>query len=66
MISGTQLSLYYGVGLYVSANLCKGEGVVVCDRVVTVINISGVSTWPLMRLMRFGVILNTLLIGIRY
>lgn len=34
-----------------------------CDRVVTVIVISGVSTWPFVRLVRFGVILNTLLIA---
>ncbi len=27
MISGTQLSLYFGVGLYVSANSRKGTGV---------------------------------------
>ena len=39
------------------------ERVVVCDRVVTVIDMSGVSTCPFVRLVRLGVILKTLLIG---
>ena len=33
-----------------------------CDRVVTVIDMSGVNTCPLERFTRLGVILNTLLI----
>jgi len=35
--------------------------VVVCERVVTVIDMSGVNTCPLERFTRLGVILNTLL-----